>query len=46
MVMLLILINVILVVRLILRKKIIGQTGNIGTKNIKIMVPLKYLSNL
>ena len=23
-----------------------GQTGNIGTKNIKIMVPLKYLSNL
>ena len=22
-----------------------GQTGNNGTKNVKIMVPLKYLSN-
>ena len=25
--------------------KLIGQTGNNGTKNVEIMVPLKYLSN-
>ena len=25
--------------------KITGQTGNDGTKNVEIMVPLKYLSN-
>ena len=25
--------------------KITGQTGNGGTKNVEIMVPLKYLSN-
>ena len=28
------------------KEKIASQTGNNGTKNIKIMVPLKYLSNL
>ena len=27
------------------KQKIKGQTGNDGTKDIKIMVPLKYLSN-
>ena len=27
------------------KTKITGQTGNAGTKNVKIMVPLKYLSN-
>ena len=27
------------------RVKITGQTGNNGTKNVEIMVPLKYLSN-
>ena len=27
------------------KQKIIGQTGNNGTKNVQIMVPLKYLSN-
>ena len=26
-------------------KKIIGQTGNHGTKDVEIVVPLKYLSN-
>ena len=26
-------------------EKIIGQTGKIGTKNVEIMVPLKYVSN-
>ena len=28
------------------KAKITGQTGNNGTKNVEIMVPLKYLSNL
>ena len=28
-----------------LTKKITGQTGNDGTKDVEIMVPLKYLSN-
>ena len=27
------------------KAKITGQTGNNGTKNVEIMVPLKYLSN-
>ena len=27
------------------KQQIIGQTGNDGTKNVEIMVPLKYLSN-
>ena len=27
------------------KTKIAGRTGNNGTKNINIMVPLKYLSN-
>ena len=26
------------------KQKIIGQTGNGGTKDVEIMVPLKYLS--
>ena len=33
-------------IRLVLKKYLIGQTGNIGTKNVEIIVPLKYLSNL
>ena len=28
-----------------LKQKITGQSGNGGTKNVEIMVPLKYLSN-
>ena len=28
-----------------IKKKITGQTGSNGTKNVEIMVPLKYLSN-
>ena len=28
-----------------INKKIIGQTGNDGTKNVPIRVPLKYLSS-
>ena len=28
-----------------LKQQIIGQTGNGGTKDVEIMVPLKYLSN-
>ena len=28
------------------KQKITGQTGNNGTKNVEIIVPLKYLSNL
>ena len=27
------------------KQQITGQTGNSGTKNVEIMVPLKYLSN-
>ena len=27
------------------KEKITGETGNNGTKNVEIMVPLKYLSN-
>ena len=27
------------------KTKIAGRTGNYGTKNVKIRVPLKYLSN-
>ena len=29
-----------------LKVKMTGQTGNNGTKNVEIMVPLKYLSNI
>ena len=35
----------VIVLCLCLSKKITGSTGNDGTKNIEIMVPLKYLSN-
>ena len=28
-----------------IKEKITGETGNDGTKNVEIMVPLKYLSN-
>ena len=28
-----------------LKRKITGKTGDNGTKNVEIMVPLKYLSN-
>ena len=28
-----------------IKQKITAQTGNNGTKNVEIMVPLKYLSN-
>ena len=28
------------------KQKIIGQTGNAGTKDVELMVPLKYLINL
>ena len=28
-----------------IKEKITGQTGGNGTKNVEIMVPLKYLSN-
>ena len=28
-----------------IKAKITGQTGNDGTKDVEIMVPLKYLSN-
>ena len=28
-----------------IKEKITGQTGENGTKNVEIMVPLKYLSN-
>ena len=28
-----------------LKQKITGQSGKCGTKNVEIMVPLKYLSN-
>ena len=27
------------------KQQITGKTGNCGTKNVEIMVPLKYLSN-
>ena len=27
------------------KQKVTGQTGNNGTKDVQIMVPLKYLSN-
>ena len=30
---------------IIFKERITGQTRNDGTKDIKIMVPLKYLSN-
>ena len=29
-----------------IKAKLTGQTGNYGTKNCEIMVPLKYLSNI
>ena len=32
-------------IRLNLKKKLISQTGNDGTKDVAVMVPLKYLSN-
>ena len=28
-----------------IKEKITGKTGSIGTKNVKIIAPLKYLSN-
>ena len=28
-----------------MKQKITGETGDDGTKNVQIMVPLKYLSN-
>ena len=34
-----------LLIYLILKQKITGQTGNNGIKEIEIMAPLKYLSN-
>ena len=34
-----------LLICLILKEKLIGQTGNNGAKNVEIVVPLKYLSN-
>ena len=34
-----------LVIHLNLKKKITGQIGNNGTKNFKLLVPFKYLSN-
>ena len=43
MVRLLILVRVILLIHLILKKKIKGQSGNDGTKGVEIMVPLKSL---
>ena len=33
-----------LLIRLILKKKLKGQTDDSGTKNVEIMVPLKYLN--
>ena len=35
----------ILLIHLILKQKSLGQTGGDGTKDVEIMVPLKYLSN-
>ena len=43
MVRLLILVRVILLIHLILKKKIEGQSGNDGTIGVEIMVPLKNL---
>ena len=43
MVRLLILVRVILLIHLILKKKIKGQSGNDGTKGVEIMVSLKNL---
>ena len=43
MVRLLILVRVILLIHLILKKKIKGQSGNDGTKGVEIMVPLKNI---
>ena len=40
---LLILVRVILLIHLILKKKIKGQSGNDGTKGVEIMVSLKNL---
>ena len=39
------LMGLMLLIYLILKQKITGQTGNNGTKEIEIMAPLKYLSN-
>ena len=39
------LMGLMLLIYLILQQKITGQTENNGTKEIEIMVPLKYLSN-
>ena len=36
--------RIVLLIHLILKQKITGQTENDGTKNVKIMLPLKYLS--
>ena len=42
---LLMLLMILIVLHLNLNKKITGQTGNDGTKDVQIMVPLKYLNN-
>ena len=42
---LLILMQIILLLIRLKFKKLIGQTGNNSTKDVEIMVPLKYLSN-
>ena len=42
---LLTLLKIILLIHLILKKKMTRQTGDNGTKNVEIMVQLKYLSN-
>ena len=39
------LMGLMLLIYLILKQKITGQTGNNGIKEIEIMAPLKYLSN-
>ena len=36
---------ILIVLHLNKNKKITGQAGNNGTKDVQIMVPLKYLSN-
>ena len=42
---LLILLVIIIVLYLKQKQKMTGQTGNNGTNDVQIMVPLKYLSN-
>ena len=45
MMLLLILLILILLLQLSLKKKITGQTRHNDTKNVEIILPLKYLSN-